>query len=133
MVPARANPRMVVPSCLKSLDVMRDASACPELNIRQRRGLNLLQPHEATDGLILVPEGARVSAPAHASALEHVMAVCKPCENLDVLVDKQDRLSAQLELAQDLPDLAADDGSEPLGCFVQDQQLRVGHECARDR
>src|SRR5215510_10150888 len=91
------------------------------------------KPDDAADGLIFAAERARVSAPAHASALEDVVAVCKPGERLEVLIHQQDRLAAALELAQHLPDLAADDRGEPFGCFVEDQQLRVGHERARDR
>src|SRR5215468_8521263 len=91
------------------------------------------KPDDAADGLIFAAERARVSAPAHAAALEDVVAVCEPGEHLEVLVHQQDRLAAALELAQHLPDLAADDRGEPLGCLVEDQQLRVGHERARDR
>src|SRR5262245_9543601 len=101
-----------------------------EKNMRKTKQL---QPDDAADGLILAAERARVSAPAHAATLEHVVPVCKPGEHLEVLIHQQDRLAAALELAQYLPNLAADDRGEPLGCFVEDQQLRVGHERARDR
>ena len=61
------------------------------------------------------------------------MAVGEPRENLEVLVDDQDRLSAGFELAQHFPDLAADDGGQTFGGLVEDQELRVGHQRACDR
>src|SRR5262249_13850313 len=92
-----------------------------------------LEADEAADGLIFAAQGARVSAPAHASALEHVMAVGKAREHLEILVHDQDRLAAALELAPDFPDLAADDGGEAFGWLIPDPQLPVGHQRAGDR
>src|SRR3979411_770284 len=92
-----------------------------------------LNPHEATDGLIVMVERAGISAPAHPPALEHVVTVGEAREHLEILVDDQDRLTAALELAQDVPDLVADDRCETLGPPVGDQQLRVGHQGAPDR
>src|SRR5262249_19859264 len=91
-----------------------------------------LEADEAADGLIFAAQRARVSAPAHASALEHVMAVGKPREGLVIFFHHQDSFAPALELTQHFPDLAADDGGEAFGCLVQDQQLGVGHQGACD-
>src|SRR5499426_1271201 len=129
VVEARAIRRIVVSSLWRSF-------ACNALANLSSSGAAVqtwLEADEAADGLIFAAQRARVSAPAHASALEHVMAVGKSSENLEILVHDQDRLAAALELTQDFPDLAADDGGKAFGCLVQDQQLRVGHQRACDR
>src|SRR5215470_5097286 len=129
VVEARAIRRIVVSSLWRSF-------ACNALANLSSSGAAIqiwLEADEAADGLIFAAQGARVSAPAHASALEHVMAVGKSSEDFEILVHDQDRLAAALELTQHFPDLAADDGGEAFGCLVQDQQLGVGHQGACDR
>src|SRR5262245_59036011 len=108
----------------------KSGNLCSEKNMSETEES---KPHDAADGLIFAAERVRVSAPTHPAALEHVVAICKPGEHLEVLIHQQDRLAAALELAQHFPNLAADDRGEPFGCLVEDQQLRVGHERTRDR
>src|SRR5262249_20311484 len=72
------------------------------------------------------------AGPNDAAALDQDMAVGDADERLDVLVDRQDRLTCRLELYQALPDFGADHGREPFGRFVEDEETRVGHQRAAD-
>src|SRR5262249_33318818 len=128
VVEARAIRRIVVSSLWRSF-------ACNALANLPSSGAAVqtwLEADEAADGLIFAAQGARVSAPAHASAFEHVMAVGKSSEGFEILVPDQDRFAAALELTQHFPDLAADDWGEALGCLVPGPQLRAGHQGACD-
>src|SRR5262249_28727061 len=128
VVEARAIRRIVVSSLWRSFA----CNAVANLSSSGAAVQTSLEADEAADGLIFAAQGARVSAPAHAPAFEHVMAVGEAREDFEILVHDQDRLAAALELTQRLPDLAADDGGEAFGRLVQDQQLGVGHQGACD-
>ena len=114
MVLARAKPRIVVPSCLKSLDVMRDASACPELNIRQRRGLNLVTrrrsdgwPHTRSRARASRRSSARGRARARSGGLQAVRGSSR------FLSTSRIDWPVSLELAQHLPDFLRMIGASP--------------------
>src|SRR5262249_60296094 len=74
VVEARAIRRIVVSSLWRSF-------ACNAVANLSSSGAAVqiwLEADEAADGLIFAAQGARVSAPAHASALEHGMAGGRP-------------------------------------------------------
>src|SRR5438477_7601939 len=53
-------------------------------------------------------------------------------EALHVLVDHQDRLAGRLQRCEAFPDLLAHQRREPLGRFVEDEEMRIGHERPAD-
>ena len=58
------------------------------------------------------------------------MAVGDLDQALDVLVYDQDGLALALQRAKALPDFFAYQRRKPFGSFIEDQQVRVGHQRA---
>src|SRR5579872_4924867 len=76
-------------------------------------------PHISPDIRVIRDQRRAVAAPADAAALDDVMAVGKPGEGLQILVDEEDRLARLLELQQHAPDLVADERRQALRRLVE--------------
>src|SRR6266581_2906680 len=71
-------------------------------------------------------ECRRRAGPDYPPALDEVVAVGDADQRLDVLVDQEDRLSGGLEPYQTRPDFPADERRKPLGCLVENEEMRIG-------
>src|SRR5262245_64592356 len=70
--------------------------------------------------------------PRDPAALDDRVAVREPDEPLDVLVDHEHRLAGGAELRKAAPDLLPDERRESFGRFIEDEEMRVGHQSAAD-
>src|SRR5712691_11437677 len=68
-----------------------------------------------------------------ASVLHHVVTVGHRGREAEVLLDQQDREALGLEAPDRGADLLDDDGREPLGGLVEQEELRAGPQDPRDR
>src|ERR1043166_2501476 len=78
-------------------------------------------------------EFRRRSAPDDPAALDEIMPVGDASERVDVLVDYQEGQTRAFEPLKAAPDFDADQGRESFCRLVEDEQARIGHECAADR
>src|SRR5262249_41719539 len=70
--------------------------------------------------------------PRDPAALDDRVAIREPDESLDVLVGHEQRMPGGAELVKASPDLLPDEWRESFGCFIQDEEMRVGHQSAAD-
>src|SRR5690348_5619779 len=70
----------------------------------------------------------RAARPNNAAALDDVVPVGDPGQRIDVLVDDQDRLPGCAQELETAPDLVADQRREAFGCFVENEEPRIGHQ-----
>src|SRR5664279_547932 len=61
------------------------------------------------------------------------MTVGELAQRLHILVDDDDRKSCFFQTLQRGPDFLANARSEPFGCLIQDQEVRIGHERSSNR
>src|SRR5688572_7823656 len=120
-----------------TVSTLRMPCSSPHITLRETLIPDLLGRMLHAEIAVLNPlvgrEVGRAAGPDHAAFLEHAVAIGDPRQRLYILVDEQDRESFGLEARNRLEDLDADQRRKPLGGFIQDQQLRVGHQCAPDR
>src|SRR5271163_1204960 len=79
------------------------------------------------------PEFRARAAPYDASLFQHRVTIGDAQQRADVLVDDEDRFAARFQSCEASPDLGADQRGESFRGFVEDQQLRIGHQRAPDR
>src|SRR5215510_1959541 len=70
--------------------------------------------------------------PRDPAALDDRVTIREPDESLDVLVDHEHRLAGRAELREAAPDLLPDERRESFGRFIEDEEMRVGHQSAAD-
>src|SRR5262245_37613891 len=78
-------------------------------------------------------ERVRRARPYDLPLLDDRVPVGELHERGEMLVDEQDGLALRLQAGEALPDVEPDERREPLGRFVEDEQLWIGHQCAADR
>ncbi|RYC77787.1 hypothetical protein BFJ63_vAg19339, partial [Fusarium oxysporum f. sp. narcissi] len=94
-----------------------------------RRGSHGHEPRDPFQVGLDVLGGPR---PFDAAALHDVEAVRQMHELLEVLVDDEDRQARAAQIGQAPPDLLPDQGRQPFGGFVQDEQAGIRHQRASD-
>src|SRR5262249_9763661 len=83
------------------------------------------------DGLVL-PEGLDGSVVADVPLLQDVDAVGEVEAEVHVLLGKQDGEAVALEPADLILEMVDHEGSQALGRLVEEEQVRIAHEGARD-
>src|SRR5207244_13170480 len=82
---------------------------------------------------LVVPQGGGGAAEAKRALLQHVDAVGERQRELDVLLGEQDGQALALEPGDLLAQVIDDDRRQSLGRLVEQEQLGVAHQRARDR
>src|SRR3954451_2135268 len=98
------------------------------------KSLSLFSDPEILVDLVKIPGQFRVADHIdHLAMLDDVMPVGDRRCKAKILLDEKDRKSLGLQRFDNAADLLHDDGGQPLGRFIEQQQFRAGAQDAADR